>query len=197
MSKFEEESSEFKRFYPSKNVNKVNNIFDFYISNDESIIYKQNNNSNQRFSELLKVKKNRVDFGRILEGVFFESFIRDHISNGFDLESDGSHKMKFLHGYRLDLIRTYKIDTSTARLIIEQCEILLDKLEVVNENGIFFGDWATHNLVYSFEYGTIFNIDLEGFLTYNPVPKWADFKVCETWLKDVMSQLEGLISSEE
>ena len=52
-------------------------------------------------------------------------------------------------------------------------------------------------LVYSFEYGAIVNIDLEGFLTYNPVPKWANLEVCETWLKDVISQLNGLISSEE
>lgn len=197
MSKFVGEPPEFKRFYPAKNANKVNNVFDFYISNDESVIYKKINTSGSSFSERLKASKNQEDFVRILEGEFFLPLLRDNICNGFDLEADGSHKMKFLHGYRLDLIGTYTIDLLTARLMIEQSEILLDRLTIANDSGAFFGDWATHNLVYSFEYGAIVNIDLEGFLTYNPVPKWANLEVCETWLKDVISQLNGLISSEE
>ncbi len=192
-----EKSPEFKRFYPPENINKVKNAFDFYISDDESVIYKRNNNSNQRFSQLLKDWNNRENFVRILKGEFFDPILRSHICNGFDLEADGSHKMKFLHGYRLDMIRNYAIDGDTAKLVLEQCEILLYKLSIVNESGTFLGDWATHNLVYSLEHCAIYNIDLEGFLTYNPVPKWADFNVFETWMKDVIRQLEGVVSGEE
>lgn len=194
MSTSKENEAEFRRYYPIRNQNKVNNTFDFLISDDESVIYKRNNHSSEQFSKLLENQDIFKNFERILNGSFFVSSIREHICNGFELEADGSHKMKFLHGYRLDMLGTYSLDQESAQLILDQCEVLMKKLRLSNETGDFFGDWATHNLVYSFEYKLIINIDLEGFLTYHPMPEWADIDVVEDWLNGVISELQSSIS---
>lgn len=172
----------------------MNNIFDFFISHDESTIYKKNNHSSKMFLELLGNVNIYAKYMKIIDGTFFISPMRKHICQGFELEKDGSYKMQFLHGYRLDLLDTYSLDHISAGQILHQCEILLKDLAQSNENGDFFGDWAMHNLVYSLELKSILNIDLEGFLTYHPVPEWADFGVVEGWIKDTISHLQSIIS---
>ena len=57
-----------------------------------------------------------------------------------------------------------------------------------------FGDWAMHNLIYCLSEKSIFNVDLEGFITYRPIPEWADFSIVARWLNETMSQLESIIS---
>jgi len=184
----------FRNYHPIRNPNKVNDSFNFFISNDDSVIYKQNNHSDQTFSKLLKNQENYDAFEKILNGTLFTLSMAKHVCKGFDLESDGSYKMKFLQGYRLDLLESYNFDTSLAKSISDQCEILLESLTETNQEGKFFGDWATHNLVYSSELNMILNIDLEGFLTYKPVPEWADFSVVEGWINEVIAQLQSIIS---
>ena len=49
---------DFIKYYPRPNENKINNVFDFFISNDESVIYKKNNESSAIFSGLLKSPHN-------------------------------------------------------------------------------------------------------------------------------------------
>mgnify|MGYP001164002682 FL=1 len=180
-----------------RNQNKVNDTFDFFISHDESIIYKKNNLSSTNFSELLENSEIYSNFENILNGDFFVSSMKHHICRGYDLESDGSHKMEFLHGFRLDMLETYSLNSLIATQIKEQCKILIDNLSKANEKNDFFGDWAMHNLVYCLSKKSILNIDLEGFITYRPIPKWADFSIVESWLNETMNQLQSLISSEE
>jgi hypothetical protein len=193
----EESGYEFRKYYPAPNPQKAKKAFDFFISDDESIIYKRNNNSNKKFSEIIKKQENFKDFENVLNGTFFSPSISNHICKGYDLESDGSHKMKFLHGYRLDLIASYELDPPSTNLIINQIEILLICLAKANEDGDLFGDWATHNLVFSFEYGLVFNIDLEGFMTYRPLPEWADYNTVEGWLKNIIRRLQSSSSTIE
>ena len=188
---------DFRKYYPRPNENKINNVFDFYISNDESVIYKKNNESSPTFSELIKRPDNLEHLKRVLDGSIFCQEVREHVCNGFDLESDGSHKMKFLHGFRLDSINTYSIESSFCQLFLKECKILMEQLSIANEGGNFFGDWAIHNLVFSFELKRVINIDLEGFLTYYPLPKWANFSVVEKWLNEVIEQLHSSLLSDE
>ena len=185
----------FRKYCPVQNPQKIRNAFDLFISEDESIIYKRNNGSNQKFSELIKNQENFEDFEKVLNGSLFAPSISGHILNGYDLESDGSHKMKFLHGYRLDLLDSYEIDLISINLILKQVNFLLKCLGKANENDEFFGDWATHNLVYSFESKSIFNIDLEGFMTYRPLPEWADYNTVEVWLKNIIVELQASASA--
>ena len=191
MSK-KEEIPGFREYVPVQNPQKVRNAFDFFISEDESIIYKRNNYSNEKFSELIKSQGSFNEFKKVLDGSFFSSCVSGHIPNGYDLESDGSHKMKFLHGCRLDLIESYDLDPISAKLILNQVINLLNCLAKANEEDDLFGDWATHNLVYSFELNSIFNIDLEGFMTYRPLPVWADYNAIERWLNSIIVELQAL-----
>lgn len=188
---------DFRKYYPRPNENKMNNVFDFFISNDESVIYKKNNGSSPTFSGLLKSPHNFEHLQKVLDGTIFCQGVRKHVCNGFDLELDGSHKMKFLHGFRLDSVSTYSIESSLCKLFLDECKVLIQQLSKADEGGNFFGDWAMHNLVFSFELKRVINIDLEGFLTYHPLPKWANFSVVEKWLNEVIEQLHSSLLSDE
>ena len=123
-----------------RNQNKVNDTFDFLISHDERFIYKKNNLSSSNFQKLLEDDNTFSSLKNILSGDFFSPPMKNHICRGFDLEEDGSYKMKFLHGFRLDLLDTYSLDKVEATEIREQCRILLDNLSKANDNKNFFGD---------------------------------------------------------
>lgn len=194
LCRLEANQLQFKNYYPVRNQNKVNDTFDFLISHDERFIYKKNNLSSSHFQKLLEDDKTFSSFANILNGNFFSTPMKNHICRGFDLEEDGSYKMKFLHGFRLDLLDTYSLDKVEATEIREQCQILLDNLSKANDDEIFFGDWAMHNLIYCLSEKSIFNVDLEGFITYRPIPEWADFPIVASWLNDTMNQLESITS---
>jgi hypothetical protein len=179
----------FRRYYPLQNANKVDHKYNFYISADESVIYKNNNQSSLAFSTLISNQESFVRFGKILNGSIFEEVLRKHICDGFDLEKDGSYKSRFMHGYRLDLIHTYEISEEKLQIIYQRCDILLENLEYASSNNELYGDWALHNLVYSLNDNCIINIDLEGFLTYNPLPEWADFSIIKTWIQEVQTEI--------
>jgi hypothetical protein len=93
---------------------------------------------------------------------------------GFDVEKDGSYKCRYIDGYRLDKIQEGIIiieDEEMKSKIISQISELKNVLTKNFKNII--GDWDLHNLVYSIEEDTIYNIDLEGFYTYEVLPVWA------------------------
>ena len=189
MATKEHDPEGFRRYYPVRNENKVNNKYDFFISMDESIIYKKNNQSSQQFNALISNEETLNRFKKVLDGSIFEPVLQQHIPNGFELETDGSYKSKFMHGFRLDMIHTYEIIEEVSQMILEQCELLIQNLALIDSQNDLFGDWALHNLVFSLEYQCIMNVDLEGFLTYDPLPNWADFKVVETWLNQFKNNL--------
>ena len=132
-------------------------------------------------------------FSKILNGKQFYSQINNHIVKGFDEEPNGSYKSNYIEGYRLDLIIVIMENYSSSNLlsklelgkITQQCEILLEALQDAESKGELCGDWALHNLIYSTNDGKIYNIDLEGFMTYDPLPEWANLTKIAKWIEEI------------
>lgn len=177
-----------KRFFPTNNASKKNQNYDFYISSDEGIIFKKNNQTNPEIMLAMMSEAKARFFSDLIKGINFKEPLSEHISKGFDLEPDGSYKSEFLHGYRLDLLDTYNLDSRERSDISEKCEELLTNLISAANDGKLTGDWALHNLIYSLKYKRIVNVDLEGFLFYDPIPKWADVVQIESWLISIIQK---------
>ena len=183
-------SIRYDRLEPEGNAVKTKNQYDFFISHHKKTIYKSINSSNHELSDLLE-KPGKVErFSKILNGTQFSSKIINHIVKGFDLEHDGSYKSNYIEGYRLDLAvmlpDKYPSLNLPSKLVLEkitqQRDILLDALLDAEIKGELCGDWALHNLIYSTIDDKIYNIDLEGFMTYDPFPEWANLEKITKWL---------------
>jgi len=184
----EHEFPGFRRYFPSKHESKKNNNYDFFISNDESIIYKKNNHSNPLISEYLQDEEKSRFFSRLLAGHALDEYLQLHVVQGFDLEADGSYKSEFIHGFRLDLLHTYDLSQEQVKSILLACELLIQRITNSDFQGNLTGDWALHNLVYSLKYERILNIDLEGFLFYDPMPKWANCDLIVKWVQTIVQK---------
>ena len=188
-------SLKYIKFEPEGNVVKTKVQYDFFISNNKNTIYKSINSSNHEFSELLEKPGKMERFSKILSGKQFSSQINNHIVKGFDEEPNGSYKSNYIEGYRLDLIivlmEKYPSLNLLSKLelekITQQCEILLDALQDAELKGELCGDWALHNLIYSPNDDIIYNIDLEGFMTYDPLPEWAGFDKIRDWFNNIIN----------
>lgn len=187
MDKENASGENFNKYFPIRSEDKVNNSYDFFISKDESVIYKKNNQSSNRLSQVFQDINKRELFLGILNGTGIPFSIRVHVVNGFDFEDDGSYKSLFVHGYRLDLLEFYELSDAVLKKIIAETEVLLRNLNIATENGELIGDWALHNLVYSLSEKKIVNVDLEGFIIYNPIPAWANMDVISEWIKTVQN----------
>lgn len=71
-----------------------------------------------------------------------------------------------------------------------QCERLILELKEEYSAGELIGDQALHNLIYSPTENCIFNIDIEVFITYNPLPKWVDLDQIIDWIEELLILLE-------
>ena len=177
-------SLKYYKFEPEKNAIKSKNQYDFFISTDKKTIYKSINSSNNELSELLEKPGKMERFSKILNGKQFTSQMKRHIVKGFDEEPNGSYKSNYIEGYRLDLlcllISKYPSCNLPSKLeinkVMQQSELLLNALEDAKSSGELCGDWALHNLIYSIDKDIIYNIDLEGFMTYDPLPEWANLE---------------------
>ncbi len=187
----------FKRYEPHMNEDRSRTNFNFFLSLDGEIIYKKVNSENKRFSDKLHEHGGVERFRQILENNS-ETEISNHIAKGFGIEDDGSYKSKYIQGYRLDLLASVMKDFPSLHLpsneekenIKIQCEQLILALKKADSTGELVGDWALHNLIYSTQEDCIFNIDLEGFITYNPLPEWANLDRILTWIKNFVFLLE-------
>ena len=187
----------FKRYEPRMNENRSRTNFDFFLSLDGDIIYKKVKPENKRFAEKLKHHGGVERFRQILAS-HSKIKISNHIVKGFGIENDGSYKSKYIQGYRLDLLASVMKDFPSLQLpsneerenIKIQCEQLILALKEADSAGEFIGDWALHNLIYSPQENCIFNIDLEGFITYNPLPEWANLDHIFIWIKEFVILLE-------
>jgi len=184
-------SIRYDKLEPEGNVVKTKDQYDFFISNNKKTIYKSINSSNHEFSELLEKPGKMERFSKILSGKQFSSQINNHIVKGFDEEPNGSYKSNYIEGYRLDLVTMIinkfpslnLLTKAELEKITQQCEILLGALQDAESKGELCGDWALHNLIYSPNDNTIYNIDFEGFMTYDPLPEWANLTEITTWLE--------------
>ena len=172
----------YDKIEPEENPIKSKNQYNFFISTDNKVMYKSINSSNHEFSKLLEKPGKIERFTKILNGTLFSSQINNHIVKGFDLESNGSYKSEYIKGYRLDLLSIITNKFPSLNLILnlelskitQQCEILVEALQNAKLENELCGDWALHNLIYSLDDEKIYNIDLEGFVTYDPLPDWVN-----------------------
>lgn len=188
----------FKRHEPRTSIDRSRINFDFFLSTNGEVIYKKVNPENQRFSEKLQAHGGVDRFRQILES-HSKTQISNHVAKGFEIENDGSYKSKYIHGYRLDILSSVMNEYPSLNLpsyeeradIKVQCEQLILALKEADSAGELSGDWALHNLIYSPKENCIFNIDLEGFITYNPLPEWAGLGQILTWIGNFLIQLES------
>ena len=190
-------TSGFKIYKPRTNEDRSRTNFDFFLSLDGEIIYKKVKPENKRFSEKLKDHGGVERFRQILAS-HSKTKISNYIAKGFDIENDGSYKSKYIHGYRLDLLASLMKEYPSLHLpsneerenIKHQCELLIEALKEADSAGELVGDWALHNLIYSSKENRIFNIDLEGFITYNPLPEWANMDHIVAWIREFLILLK-------
>jgi hypothetical protein len=190
-------TSGFKRYEPSMNDNRSRTNFDFFLSTDGEVIYKKVNLENKRFSDKLRAHGGVDRFRQILKS-HTKTQISNHVAKGFEIENDGSYKSKYIHGYRLDLLSSVMNEYPSLNLpsyeeradIKVQCERLILALREADSAGELSGDWALHNLIYSPQENCIFNIDLEGFITYNPLPEWANMDHIVAWIREFLILLK-------
>jgi|TARA_B110000211_G_C14021051_1_gene527700 hypothetical protein len=186
----------FERHQPRTNQHRARTNFDFFLSFDGETIYKKVNPENQHFPDKLHAHGGVERFRQILDTIS-TSQISNHVAKGFGIENNGSYKSKYIHGYRLDLLASVMKEYPSLHLpsniergdIKIQCERLILALKEEDSAGELTGDWALHNLIYSPTENCIFNIDLEGFITYNPLPKWASLDKIIDWIEELLSLL--------
>lgn len=140
---------------------------------------------------MLQDNEKRSFFSQVLEGNGLGEDLQLHVVRGFDLEGDGSYKSEFIHGFRLDLLHIHELSKEQSHSILEAIEVFIHRIIDQDSKGNLTGDWALHNLVYSLKYGRIVNIDLEGFLFYNPLPEWANLNHILGWIEEVKSKIFG------
>ena len=181
-------------FEPEENTVRSKNQYNFFISSDKKTIYKSINSSSNAFSKLLEKPGKMERFSKILNGEQFSSQINNYIVKGFDMEPNGSYKSNYIEGYRLDLIiavmEKYPSLNLPSKLELEkitrQCDLLLEALQDAESKGELCGDWALHNLIFSTNDDKIYNIDLEGFMTYDPLPEWANLTEINNWINTLI-----------
>ena len=191
-------SIKYDKLEPEENAIKSKNQYDFFISTDKRTIYKSINSSNSELLEILEKPGKMERFSKILSGKQFSSQINNHIVKGFDEEPNGSYKSNYIEGYRLDLLTMIINKFPSLNLlsklelekITQQCEILLDALQDAKSKGELCGDWALHNLIYSTSDDKIYNIDLEGFMTYDPLPEWASLDKIKDWFNNIINLIK-------
>ncbi|MDA8588111.1 hypothetical protein N9L41_01210 [Euryarchaeota archaeon] len=187
----------FERHQPRTNQHRARTNFDFFLSFDGETIYKKINPENQHFPDKLHAHGGVERFRQILNTIS-TSQMSNHVAKGFNIENNGSYKSKYIHGYRLDLLASMMKEYPSLHLpsdeekrdIKIQCERLILALKEEDSAGELIGDWALHNLIYSPTENCIFNIDLEGFITYNPLPKWVNLDQIIDWIEELLILLE-------
>ena len=187
----------FELYQPRVNTDRTRNNFNFFRSFDGRSIYKKTGGENKRFKNKLLEHGGIESFREMLNHDSFSGKINKHIVKGFELENDGSYKSEYIHGYRLDLLAAMMDEYPSLNLplmeerknIKTQCEKLLVALREADSNRELTGDWALHNLIYSPTKNCIFNIDLEGFITYKPLPEWANLRHISNWIEELLTRL--------
>jgi hypothetical protein len=178
-------------YEPIVNSGRKNIKFRLYLSPDKSTIMKINNHVSEDLELVLERKNFSSDFEKILSGECFNEELKMHIPTGSKVGDDASYESEYIQGIRLDLIDIETLSGELRKKVLEECEVLLANLKKADSVKSLIGDWALHNLIFSSRHNRIFNVDLEGFLTYNPLPEWANYDVIRTWIDDVINLLDG------
>ena len=174
--------------YKDKIVNNIKIIsrYDIYINNNKTIVCKIINNTKLgvKLKKSIQTDDNFNIYKNILENAHKKSY--NHTIPVFDIERNGSYKSKYINGYRIDKLNK-NINKKLLKKIIKQINIL--KRDLYNNEKILSGDWALHNLIYSIEDDKIYNIDIEGFYTYQKIPDWISIDMFNYAIDDLLDNL--------
>lgn len=157
--------------------------FDIYINEKSNIIYKKNRCENL-LNEILNEKK-FLRYKDIIENSYKVNSLKKYIIEGFDIERDGSYKCKFIDGFRLDKIPDNLDSNQKIRLIC----ILNQFLEDLNKLNNLSGDWGLHNIIYDYNNNKLYNIDLEGFFSFQKLPNWGNLNNINKWIRKLINNL--------
>ena len=149
----------------------------YIIIKKKNIIYKKiecnNSNYSTYLANSLKNKlKNDNEFyiyKNIITNIYKKNIIGKYTIKGFDVERNGSYKCEYIEGFRLDKIPTNLTEDIKYKLIKSLKNLLYD----INSLHITSGDWALHNIIFS---DSIKNVDLEGFYSFQNLPRKWDIK---------------------
>tara|TARA_B100001094_G_C17987157_1_gene698245 strand:+ start:110 stop:757 length:648 start_codon:yes stop_codon:yes gene_type:complete len=153
---------------------KIISRYDIYINNNNTIVYKIINNTKlgKKLKKSIQNNKEYKIYKNILKNA--HKNIYNHTIPAFDIKRDGSYKSKYIKGYRLDKLNK-NINKNILKKIIKQINIL--KRNLYDNRNNLKGDWALHNLIYSIKDNKIYNIDLEGYYSYQKMPKEFSIKM--------------------
>ena len=154
----------------------------FEVNIDKNFVHKKTKN-NKWGDKLKKQIKNEgfYKYKDIIENSY--KIKHNHTIKGFNVKNDGSYSSLYIDGYRLDKI-DYDIEQDILLKIKKQVRILKKSLNK-NKDKIS-GDWGLHNLIYSVRNDKIYNIDQEGFFSYQKLPKWGNLKQINSWLDKIL-----------
>ncbi len=171
--------------------------FEIYINKDKTVVYKKNNKNSlwgNQLTSSLKDNNNYQKYKNFIENTIYQSYIGKHVIKGYNVEPDGSYKSKYVDGYRLDRIDN-SIDDGTLNKIITQINKLKNVLNEANSKSTLGGDWPLHNLIYSIKDDIIYNVDLEGFFSYQNPAYENNIKHINEWLDSSITKCNKLLKS--
>jgi hypothetical protein len=192
-------------------------VFNIKISND--IVYKSLNKGNNIGSRIITELSNIDNYNHYLIKLNSNilPIIGKYIKEPLLIERNGNYTMNRVNGYNLmDLLKKkhklckiagwsskqLKLHTNICIKILIALFELEYSLYLYNKNNKLDGDWFLHNLIYDIKDQQIYNIDLEGFYSYNGRSPMCDLKVhiprqfnsCkQTLLKKINSNIFSII----
>ena len=160
--------------------------FDVFINEDKNIIHKVNKHTNLGNTLITQLNNptNYTLYKTIIENINVLPYIGKHIIKGYDVKQDGSYKSPYIEGYRLDQLKD--INIKYLERIKKQTKILLENINKYNEENILGGDWNLQNLLYSIKDDIIYNVDLEGFFSYQTLPNFGNIDKINKWLNNII-----------
>ncbi len=165
-------------------------VFNIKIEND--IVYKTINTKNPT-GRSLKNKlnnKNQLDLYKKYLDSYKLPIIGKFIPPPLTVGDDGSYTMKFIPGINLmDILdkedklcmsagwksKEIKPNNDNSINILKQSYILEHSINL-HKNLSLRGDWFLHNMIYNEENNIIYNVDLEGFYSYDGNSPMCDLK---------------------
>jgi hypothetical protein len=171
----------------------TNGRFKVYLHNNivyKKIILEKYNKFAKTFRE--KMKLDFINYKKIIK--IAHKYEWNHTIPAFDIESNGNYKSVYIAGPRLDKVGGYLNKIKNKNYAIKMASqikkaVMKLKKSINLHSDKITGDWALHNLIYSVKYDKVFNVDIEGFFTYQKLPDWGQISDINRWLDQVIRVL--------
>lgn len=139
-----------------------------------------------------EIKLDFINYKKIIK--LAHKYEWNHTIPAFDIESNGNYKSVYIAGPRLDKVGSYLNKIKNKNYAIKMASkikkaVMKLKKSINLHSDKITGDWALHNLIYSVKYDKVFNIDIEGFFSYQKLPDWGQISIINKWLDLVIGVL--------